>query len=86
MIILLCSRLLQDVLCSCGTLFFLNIFVSDVCGDDRSDSDSGSESIEGSDEDGFMEEDDDGNMVMIYQTMTGSTQILFSCTTHVCIC
>ena len=67
-----------------GLCFCLNIFVSDVCGEDRSDSDSGSDS-HGSDEDGFLEEDDDGNMVMIHQTTTGSTQILSSYTTHVSI-
>jgi hypothetical protein len=67
-----------------GLCFSLNIFVSDVCGEDRSDSDSGSDS-QGSDEDGFLEEDDDGNMVMIHQTTTGCTQILSSCTTHVSI-
>ena len=67
-----------------GLCFSLNIFVSDVCGEDRSDSDSGSDS-HGSDEDGFLEEDDDGNMVMIHQTTTGSTQMLSSYTTHVSI-
>ena len=67
-----------------GLCFCLNIFVSDVCEEDRSDSDSGSDS-HGSDEDGFLEEDDDGNMVMIHQTTTGSTQILSSYTTHVSI-
>ena len=68
-----------------GLCFSLNIFVSDVCGEDRSDSDSGSDSLQGSDEDGFLEDDDDGNMVMIHQTTTGSTQILSSYTTHVSI-
>ena len=81
MIIFLCSRLLLDVPCSCGTLFFLKYFCQ--CEEDRSDSDSGSDS-HGSDEDGFLE-DDDGNMVMIHQTTTGSTQILSSYTTHVSI-
>ena len=66
-----------------GLCFSLNIFVSDVCEEDRSDSDSGSDSLQGSDEDGFLEDDDDGNMVMIHQITTGSTQILSSCTTHV---
>jgi hypothetical protein len=56
-----------------------------VCGEDRGDSDSGSDSLQSSDEDGFLEEDDDGNMVMIHQTMTYSTQILSSCTIHVSI-
>lgn len=56
-----------------------------MCGEERSDSDSGSDSLQGSDEDGFLEEDDDGNMVMIHQTTTGSTQTLSSCTTHVSI-
>ncbi|XP_066349423.1 peptidyl-prolyl cis-trans isomerase FKBP53-like [Miscanthus floridulus] len=40
-------------------------YMTDVGGEDRSDSDSGSDS-HGSDEDGFLEEDDDGNMVMGY--------------------
>ncbi|EES10880.1 peptidyl-prolyl cis-trans isomerase FKBP53 isoform X2 [Sorghum bicolor] len=40
-------------------------YMTDVC-EDRSDSDSGSDSLQGSDEDGFLEEDDDGNMVMGY--------------------
>jgi hypothetical protein len=85
MLTFLCSRLLQDVLCPWGLYFSLNIFLSDVCGEDRSDGDSGSDSLQSSDEDGFLEEDDDGNMVMIHQTMTYSTQILSSCTIHVSI-
>lgn len=48
-----------------------------------SDSDSGSDSLQGSDEDGLLEEDDDGNVVMIDYMMTCNTQILSSCTTHV---
>ena len=45
---------------------------------------SGSEidSLQGSDEDGFLEDDDDDNVVMINQMTTGNTQILSCCTTH----
>lgn len=73
MLTFLCSRLLQDVLCSWELCFSLNNFLSDVCGEDRSDNDSGSDSLQSSDGDDFLEEDDDGNMVMIHQTMTDST-------------
>uniref|UniRef100_A0A804UMI9 peptidylprolyl isomerase n=1 Tax=Zea mays TaxID=4577 RepID=A0A804UMI9_MAIZE len=39
-------------------------YMTDVCGEDRGDSDSGSDSLQSSDEDGFLEEDDDGNMTV----------------------
>lgn len=41
-------------------------YMTDVCGEDRSDNDSGSDSLQSSDGDDFLEEDDDGNMVMGY--------------------
>jgi hypothetical protein len=48
------------------------------------DSDAESDSLQGSDEDGFLEDDDDdNNMVMIDPMTTGNTQILSCCTTHV---
>ncbi|WVZ85817.1 hypothetical protein U9M48_032685, partial [Paspalum notatum var. saurae] len=39
-------------------------YITDVYGEDMSDSDDGSDSLQGSDEDGFVEHDNDGNMVM----------------------
>ena len=47
-----------------------------------SDSGAESDSLQGSDEDGFLEEDDDNNVVMINHMTTGNTQILSCCTTH----
>ncbi|KAJ1271214.1 hypothetical protein BS78_06G111500 [Paspalum vaginatum] len=39
-------------------------YITDVYGEDMSDSDAESDSLQGSDEDGFVDHDDDGNMVM----------------------
>ena len=66
------------------SLFFLKyFFVSDVYEEDMSHSGSESDSLQGSDEDGFLEDDDDNNnMVMIDHKTTGNTQILSCCTTH----
>ena len=48
-----------------------------------SHSGSESDSLQGSDEDGFLEDDDDNNnMVMIDHKTTCNTQILSCCTTH----
>lgn len=41
-----------------------------------SDSDAGSDSLEGSDDDGLLECDDDGNMVMLDSMATGNMQFL----------
>ena len=41
-----------------------------------SDSGAESDSLQGSDEDGFLEDDDDNNVVMINHMTTGNTQIL----------
>jgi len=66
------------------SLFFLKyFFVSDAYEEDMSHSGSESHSLQGSDEDGFLEDDDDNNnMVMIDHKTTGNTQILSCCTTH----
>jgi len=47
-----------------------------------SDSGAESDSLQGSDEDGFLEDDDDNNVVMINHMTTGNTQILSCCATH----
>ncbi|OEL12749.1 Peptidyl-prolyl cis-trans isomerase FKBP53, partial [Dichanthelium oligosanthes] len=47
-------------------------YVPDAYGEDMSDSDSGSDSLQGSDEDGFLEDDDGNNMVMMDQMITDS--------------
>jgi len=65
------------------SLFFLKyFFVSDAYEEDMSHSGSESDSLQGSDEDGFLEDDDDNNVVMINHMTTGNTQILSCCTTH----
>lgn len=45
-------------------VFSLSILISDAYDEDMSDSDAESDSLQGSDEDGFLE-DDDNNVVMI---------------------
>ena len=47
-----------------------------------SDSGAESDSLQGSDEDGFLVDDDDNNVVMINHMTTGNTQILSCCATH----
>lgn len=42
-----------------GFCFSLNYFVSDVYEEDLGDSDTGSDSLRGSDDDGFLDTDDD---------------------------
>jgi hypothetical protein len=39
--------------------FFLKVFVSDVYGEEIDDSDTGSDSLQGSDDDAFLDTDDD---------------------------
>jgi hypothetical protein len=52
---------------------------SDAYEEDMSGSDAESDSLEGSDEDGFLVDDDGNNMVMIDQMTTNNTHVLSWC-------